>query len=64
MDKERLVANVWQASYDPRIHDNPMRVNIRYLRKLLEGLGMAIEFDEEGYRLRVPAQLAYVEPLH
>lgn len=62
-DKERLVAEVWQAGYDPRMHDNAMRVNVRYLRDLVEGLGLSIEFDEQGYRLRCDRRFVYVEPL-
>ncbi len=51
VDKEALVQAAWGRQYNPLQDDNPLKVNIRNLRKLVEGSGLSIEFEGAGYRL-------------
>lgn len=52
--KEALAQLLWGDRYHPLRHDNAFWVNVRRLRKLLEGTGVSIEHAEEGYRIVVP----------
>lgn len=52
--KEALAQLLWGDRYHPLRHDNAFWVNVRRLRKLLEGTGVSIEHIEEGYRIVVP----------
>jgi len=50
--KESLVKEVWDQSYDPRVHDNKIYVTIKRLRKLIEpqtGESKYIFRSREGY---------------
>jgi len=62
VSKDDLVGAVWQNQYDPLRHDNPLWVNIRRLRVLLQPTPVRIEADEGGYRLIVPPGFVYIEP--
>ncbi len=62
VSKDDLVHAVWQNQYDPLRHDNPLWVNVRRLRVLLQPTPLRIEADEGGYRLMVPPGFVYVEP--
>jgi tetratricopeptide (TPR) repeat protein len=62
LDKEQLARCLWNARYDPDRHDGAIWVNIRRLRQLLEGSGISVELDEEGYLLSVPRGFAFVQP--
>lgn len=61
MDKEQLAHLLWPARYVPERHDGAIWVNIRRLRQLLEGTGMHVELDEDGYFLSVPSDFTFVE---
>jgi len=63
VSKEVLAKSLWSGQYHPLVHDNPLRVNILRLRALLGKAGLAIDVDEEGYRLSVPERFLYIEPL-
>lgn len=52
--KDALAKLLWGDRYHPLRHDNAFWVNMRRLRKLLEGSGVAVEHLDEGYRLVVP----------
>jgi DNA-binding winged helix-turn-helix (wHTH) protein len=51
VSKEELAAVLWSRPYNPISDDNPIRVNVRALRKLLEDTGLSIEFQDTGYLL-------------
>lgn len=61
LTKEQLAVAVWSTDYDPLRHDNSLRVNVRYLRELLAGTPLSVEFDDTGYRLLVPEGFAYID---
>ena len=53
--KEEIVQEVWDTQYDPRRHDNPLRVTIRRARTLLEATPLRIMTEGDGYRLVAPS---------
>lgn len=61
--KERLAQAIWQCAYHPLRHDNPLKVNVRELRRLLGGSELSVEFDGAGYRLSVPAGFVFFDEL-
>ncbi|WP_426736085.1 winged helix-turn-helix domain-containing protein [Myxococcus faecalis] len=60
LPKEDCVRAMWEAAYDPRLHDNALRVHVRHLREMLEGTGARLVFEDPGYRLDVPPGFAFV----
>ncbi|MCP3104683.1 winged helix-turn-helix domain-containing protein [Myxococcus sp. K15C18031901] len=60
LSKEACVRAMWEADYDPRLHDNSLRVHVRHLRELLEGSGARLVFEDPGYRLEVAEGFAFV----
>ncbi|NTX15711.1 winged helix-turn-helix domain-containing protein [Myxococcus sp. CA056] len=60
LSKEACVRAMWEADYDPRLHDNALRVHVRHLREVLEGTGARLLFEDPGYRLEVPRGFAFV----
>ncbi|MCP3063860.1 winged helix-turn-helix domain-containing protein [Myxococcus sp. K38C18041901] len=60
LPKEDCVRAMWEAAYDPRLHDNALRVHVRHLREMLEGTGARLVFEDPGYRLEVPPGFAFV----
>ncbi len=60
--KEILVERLWSAEYHPLIHDNPLWVNTRRLRSLLENSGLSVELAEDGYWLSVPDRFLFIDP--
>jgi len=61
LGKEELVKRIWNVAYRPLVHDNALWVNIRRLRTTLEGSGVALEYDDDGYRLTVPSGFLFVD---
>ncbi|MBZ4418383.1 AAA family ATPase [Myxococcus sp. RHSTA-1-4] len=59
LPKEACVRAMWDADYDPRLHDNALRVHVRYVRELLEGTGTRVVFEDPGYRLEVSEGFAF-----
>jgi tetratricopeptide (TPR) repeat protein len=53
LPKEACVRAMWDADYDPRLHDNALRVHVRHVREMLEGTGTRVVFEDPGYRLEV-----------
>jgi hypothetical protein len=62
LSKEVLAERLWSTSYNPLLHDNPLWVNTRRLRRLLERSGLVIESVEQGYRLSVPEHFLFIDP--
>jgi len=60
LSKEACVRAMWETDYDPRLHDNSLRVHVRHLRELLEGTGARLVFEDPGYRLEVAEGFAFV----
>lgn len=62
--KETLAGALWPAGYDPRRHDNPLFVNVRRLRELLEGTPLAVaNLGPDGYVLETPPSFGFLAPL-
>ena len=59
--KEELAGVLWPGVYNPLVHDNSLKVNVRHLRQLLGRAGLAIEFEDVGYRLVVPERFVYID---
>jgi biotin operon repressor len=53
---------VWDTEYNPAQHDNPARVNVSRLRKVLAAYGLEVESQPDGYRLIAPADFLFIEP--
>ena len=62
VSKDDLTEALWSRPYNPIIHDNPLKSNIRHARNILAEAQIEIEFDEPGYRLVAPTGFAFVEP--
>ncbi len=60
VDKETIVAAVWEVEYHPLRHDNALRVNVRRLRVLLEDTPLTIATEETGYRLVCPRSILWL----
>ncbi|MFP2910146.1 winged helix-turn-helix domain-containing protein [Pyxidicoccus sp. 3LFB2] len=60
LSKEACVRAMWDAGYDPRLHDNSLRVHVSYLRELLEGTGTRLVFEDPGYRLDVSEGFSFI----
>ena len=63
MTKEELAGALWPAPYDPLVHDNALRVNLRHLRQLIAPARLVIEFADSGYRLLPPPRFAFVDEI-
>jgi hypothetical protein len=64
--KEELSRALWTGEYHPLVHDNPLKVNVRNLRRELDGTGLIVEHSGEGYRLRTEpdrTRLLFIDPL-
>ena len=61
VDKSTLVAEAWQEDYNPAQHDNPLRVNIGRLRKVVASFGLTLESEPSGYCLRASKGFCFVE---
>lgn len=57
VSKDELAQQVWGRDYNPLSDDSPLWVNVGRLRKLLSELPIAIESDDGGYRLELPAEV-------
>jgi DNA-binding response OmpR family regulator len=62
VSKDDLTEALWSRPYNPLVHDNPLKSNIRHARHILAAAHIEIEFDEPGYRLVAPTGFAFVEP--
>jgi hypothetical protein len=60
LPKEACVRAMWDADYDPRLHDNSLRVHVSYVRELLEGTGARVVFEDPGYRLDASEGFAFI----
>lgn len=60
---DQLAEALWEAEYNPLRHDKGIRVNISRLRSLIAAFQMSIQKDDAGYRLQVPADFLFLEPL-
>ncbi|AFE07111.1 hypothetical protein COCOR_06768 [Corallococcus coralloides DSM 2259] len=58
--KEDCVRAMWNADYDPRLHDNALRVHVSHVRDMLEGTGTRVVFEDPGYRLEVSPGFTFV----
>jgi hypothetical protein len=63
VSKEELAQAIWQGPYHPLRHDNPLKVNVRELRRLLAKSMLSVEFDGTGYKLFVPAGFVFIDQL-
>jgi len=59
VSKEAIALGVWEREYDPRRHDNPIRVTVRRARELFEGTPLRISTEERGYRLVAPSGFVF-----
>jgi tetratricopeptide (TPR) repeat protein len=60
LSKEDCVRAMWNADYDPRLHDNALRVHVSHVREMLEGTGTRVVFEDPGYRLEVTRGFTFV----
>ncbi|WP_126935610.1 winged helix-turn-helix domain-containing protein [Corallococcus sp. AB018] len=60
LPKEDCVRAMWNADYDPRLHDNALRVHVSHVRDMLEGTGTRVVFEDPGYRLEVSPGFTFV----
>lgn len=60
LSKEDCVRAMWNADYDPRLHDNSLRVHVSHVREMLEGTGTRVVFEDPGYRLDVAGGFTFV----
>ncbi|CAM3821891.1 hypothetical protein G4177_26605 [Corallococcus sp. ZKHCc1 1396] len=60
LSKEDCVRAMWNADYDPRLHDNSLRVHVSHVREMLEGTGTRVVFEDPGYRLEVAGGFTFV----
>ncbi|NVJ18603.1 winged helix-turn-helix domain-containing protein [Myxococcus sp. AM010] len=60
VSKEDCVRAMWDADYDPRLHDNALRVHVSHARGLLEGMEARIVFEPPGYRLETAEGFVFV----
>ncbi|WP_375754437.1 winged helix-turn-helix domain-containing protein [Corallococcus exercitus] len=60
LSKEDCVRAMWNADYDPRLHDNALRVHVSHVRDMLEGTGTRVVFEDPGYRLEVTPGFTFV----
>ena len=60
LSKEDCVRAMWNADYDPRLHDNSLRVHVSYVREMLEGTGFRVVFEDPGYRLEVAGGFTFI----
>ena len=44
------------------VHEHTLRMNITNLRKLVSPFGLHVAFEQDGYRLEVPASFVFVLP--
>jgi tetratricopeptide (TPR) repeat protein len=51
--REDLALKLWNATYHPLVHDNAILVNVSRLRAALVPVGVAVVWDESGYRLEL-----------
>jgi DNA-binding response OmpR family regulator len=61
VSKERLAQAIWDCDYHPLRHDNPLKVNVRELRRLLDRTELSVTFDGEGYKLLVPVGFVFLD---
>ncbi|HLL81938.1 MAG TPA: winged helix-turn-helix domain-containing protein, partial [Longimicrobium sp.] len=61
--KEELARAIWSGAYNAMVHDNALRVNIKNLRALLDGSGLAVDLQENGYSLAVPKDFLFIDSL-
>ncbi|QSQ23369.1 winged helix-turn-helix domain-containing protein [Pyxidicoccus parkwayensis] len=60
LPKEACVRAMWDAEYDPRLHDNSLRVHVSFVRELLEGTSARVVFEDPGYRLDASEGFAFI----
>ncbi|MCY1044662.1 winged helix-turn-helix domain-containing protein [Corallococcus sp. bb12-1] len=60
LSKEGCVRAMWNADYDPRLHDNSLRVHVSHVREMLEGTGTRVLFEDPGYRLEVAGGFTFI----
>ncbi|RKH27579.1 hypothetical protein D7Y13_18645 [Corallococcus praedator] len=60
LSKEDCVRAMWNAAYDPRLHDNSLRVHVSHVREMLEGTGTRVVFEDPGYRLEVAGGFTFI----
>ncbi|RKH56328.1 winged helix family transcriptional regulator [Corallococcus aberystwythensis] len=60
LSKEDCVRAMWNADYDPRLHDNALRVHVSHVRDMLEGTGTRVVFEDPGYRLDASPGFTFV----
>lgn len=60
LSKEDCVRAMWNADYDPRLHDNALRVHVSHVRDVLEGTGTRVVFEDPGYRLEVSPGFTFI----
>ncbi|RKH38433.1 winged helix-turn-helix domain-containing protein [Corallococcus sicarius] len=60
LSKEDCVRAMWNADYDPRLHDNSLRVHVSHVREMLEGTGCRVVFEDPGYRLEVAGGFTFI----
>ncbi|RKG92512.1 hypothetical protein D7V88_05955 [Corallococcus terminator] len=60
LSKEDCVRAMWNADYDPRLHDNSLRVHVSHVREMLEGTGTRVVFEDPGYRLDVAGGFTFI----
>src|SRR5262249_47225714 len=57
--RDDLARALWGRPYDPRLHDNSLKVNVYHLRVALRGTGLEIVTDHPGYRLEAPPSFVF-----
>ncbi|MBN8233260.1 winged helix-turn-helix domain-containing protein [Corallococcus macrosporus] len=60
LPKEDCVRAMWNVAYDPRLHDNALRVHVSHVRDMLEGTGTRVVFEDPGYRLEVGPGFTFI----
>jgi tetratricopeptide (TPR) repeat protein len=61
--KDELAGALWARDYNPLTDAGPLKSNVANLRKLVERVGISIDFDDDGYRLVGAERLVFVEPV-
>jgi hypothetical protein len=62
VSRGELAQALWHRPYRRAVHDNPLKVNVRNLRRLIEPVHINIRFEDGGYRLIPPFGFMFVEP--
>jgi hypothetical protein len=62
VSRDELTMALWGRTYCPRVHDNPLKVNVANLKKVVGGLGLRVRAEQPGYVLEVPSGFVFLEP--